>query len=101
MDRGRYHPAQEGRPRSAMSLIITLRINLRVNQPNSINDTLSSPSLSKLQNHSYNTDNFGKKTQKKNKKQKPSNVLIFSNDNEKGKLREKVGYRKEDKDYSI
>ena len=27
-------------------------------------------------------------------------MLIFSNDNEKGKLREKVGYRK-DKDYSI
>ena len=49
MDRGRYHPTQEGRPRSAMSLILTLRINWRVNQPNSINNTLSSPSLSRLQ----------------------------------------------------
>ena len=33
------------------------------------------------------------------KGKKPSNVLIFSSDNEKGKLMEKVGYRK-DKDYS-
>ena len=56
-NRGKYH-TQEDRPRSAMSLILTLRINWRVNQSNGIINTLFCSSLSKVQNQSINDENF-------------------------------------------
>ena len=43
-------PHTRGQAKKPVFLTLTLRINWKVNQPNSIPNTLSSPSLSRLQN---------------------------------------------------